>query len=232
MGKFSAQTHLNIVTANEFVKGFYQERQSLIETYFNADTKSDISELIQSLNLDEKGTERLRQILNGSLRDTLYTILLGLDGEASIGDEQTLYKLFDEENNELNGGQIEVAAYEYFHNNKFQVDKGEADFIATLTYLPTEHGGRQKPAFSGYRSQVKFDFSEMHTSGEQTFIDRKIVYPGDKVEAEMRIISVEHFTGQFKNKMNFDFREGSRIIGTGQIKHIVNDKLRQANWKH
>jgi hypothetical protein len=43
--------------------------------------------------------------------------LLGLDGEASIGDKQTMYKLFDEENNELTGGEIEVSAYEYFHNN-------------------------------------------------------------------------------------------------------------------
>ena len=69
----------------------------------------------------------------------------------------------------------------------------------------------------------------MQTSGQQTFIDRKIVYPGDTVEAEIRIISVEHFAGQLKEKMNFDFREGSRIIGTGRIKHILNDKLRQAS---
>jgi len=217
------------MTADEFVKGFYLERQSLIETYFNTENKTDVSELIKALNLDDKGNERLWQILSGSLRDTLYTILLGLDGEASIGDKQTMYKLFDEENNELTGGEIEVSAYEYFHNNKFQVDKGDADFIATLTYLTFEQGGRQTPAFSGYRPQVKFDFSEMQTSGQQTFIDRKIVYPGDTVEAEIRIISVKHFAGQLKDKMEFDFREGSIIIGTGQIKHIVNDKLRQAS---
>jgi hypothetical protein len=216
------------MTADEFAKGFYLERQSLIDTYFNADSKTDISELIQSLNLGDKGTERLRQILNGSLRDAFYTVLLGLDGEASIGDKQILYKVFDEDNNELTGGEIEVAAYEYFHNNKFQVDKGEADFITTLTYLTKEQGGRQTPAYSGYRPQVKFNFSEMQTSGQQTFIDRKIVYPGDTIEAEISITSVEYFAGQLKDKMKFDFREGSRIIGTGQIKHIINEKLKQA----
>lgn len=89
------------MTADEFAKGFYLERQSLIDTYFNADNKSDVSELIQSLNLDDKGIERLRQILNSSLRDAFYTVLLGLDGEASIGGKQTLYKIFDEDNNEL-----------------------------------------------------------------------------------------------------------------------------------
>jgi hypothetical protein len=217
------------MTADEFVKGFYLERQSLIDTYFNAESKTEIIALIQSLNLDEKGTERLQQILNSSMRDILYTILLGLDGEASIGDKQIMYKLFDEENNELTGGQIEVSAYSYFHNNKFQIDKGEADFIATLTYLTTEQGGRQTPAFSSYRPQVKFDFSEMQTSGQQTFIDRKIVYPGDTVEAEIKILAVEHFAGQLKDKMKFEIREGLRIVGTGQIKHIVNDKLRQAS---
>lgn len=217
------------MTADEFAKGFYIERQSLIDTYFNADSKTEVYELIQSLNLDDKGAERLRQILNGSLRDALYTVLLGLDGEVSIGNKQILYKIFDEDNNELTGGEIEVAAYEYFYNNKFQVDKGEADFIATLTYLTKEQGGRETPAFSGYRPQVKFGFSEMQTSGQQTFIDRRIVYPGDTVEAGVRIVSVEHFAGQLKDKMKFDFREGSRIIGTGQIKHVVNEKLRQAS---
>ena len=217
------------MTADEFVKAFYQERQSLIETYFNADSKSDVTELIQSLNLDDKGTERLRQILTSALRDTFYTILLGLDGEASIGDKQILYKLFDEENNELTGGEIEAFAYEYFHNNKFQVDKGKADFIASLTYLTSEEGGRKTPVISGYRPGIKFEFSDMQTSGGQTFIDRNIVYPGDTVEAEINIISVDYFAGQLKEKMNFDFREGPNIIGTGQIKHILNAKLRQAS---
>jgi len=217
------------MTADEFVKAFYQERQSLIDTYFNADSKTDVSLLIQSLNLDDKGTERLRQILNSALRDTFYTILLGLDGEASIGNKQIMYKLFDEENNELTGGEIEAFAYEYFHNNKLQVDKSKADFIATLTYLTPEQGGRKTPVFSGYRPQVKFEFAEMQTSGQQTFIDRQIVYPGDTVEAEIKIISVDYFAGQIKEKMSFEFREGSTVIGTGQIKHILNDKLRQAS---
>ena len=103
------------MTADEFVKGFYLERQDLIDTYFNAESRSEVSELIKALNLDDKANERLRQILYGSLRDTLYTILLGLDGEASIGGKQAVYKLFDEENNELTGGEIEVSAYDYFH---------------------------------------------------------------------------------------------------------------------
>ena len=47
--------------------------------------------------------------------------------------------------------------------------------------MTTEQGGRKTPAFSSYRPQVKFDFTEMQKSGQQTFIDKETVYPGDKV---------------------------------------------------
>jgi len=106
------------MTPEEFVKEFYIEKQSLVDTYFNSDTKTDVASLISKLNLNDEGIKILRLILNSALRDSLYTILLGLDGAASIGTKQTLYKIFDEENNELTGGEIENFAYEYFQNNK------------------------------------------------------------------------------------------------------------------
>jgi hypothetical protein len=215
------------MTADVFVKGFYLERQFLIDRFFDPESQSEVSAIIKSLDLDDKQTERLRQVLSGALTDALYRVLLGLDGEASIGGIQTTYKLLDEENNELSGGDIEAFAYDYFHNNKFQFDKGQADFIATLNYLTVEEGGREKPAFSGYRPHLKFDFSEMQTSGQQTFIDRKIVYPGDTVEAEIKIVAIEHFAGKLKEKMKFEFREGERTIGTGQITRIVNNNLKK-----
>ena len=89
--------------------------------------------------------------------------------------------------------------------------------------------GRKTPAFSGYRPQVKFDFTEMQTSGQQTFIDKETVYPGDKVDAKIKILSPDYFADCLVEGMNFEFREGSKIIGTGQIKYIVNDKLEKAS---
>jgi Elongation factor Tu C-terminal domain len=214
------------MTAEEFAKGFYLEKQYLIDLYFDPNIKSDVTDLIESMNLDDKQKERLRQILHGVLRDTMYSILLGLDGEANIGGEQNIYKLLDEENNDVTAcGELTGHAYAYFHDNQFQINKGEADFIATLTYFTPEQGGRSQPAFSGYRPQIKFSFSNMMTSGQQTFIDRKVVYPGDTVEAEIKVLSVDLFANQLKERMKFDFREGSAIIGTGQIKHIINKKL-------
>lgn len=109
-----------------------------------------------------------------------------------------------------------------FYNDEFN----KVDFIAELQYLTTEQGGRSTPVFAtGYRPQIKFDFNDMQTSGQQTFIDKEIVYPGEKVEAKIKILSPEYFSNCLTEGMNFEFREGSRVIGTGEIKFIVNDKL-------
>jgi hypothetical protein len=111
----------------------------------------------------------------------------------------------------------------------YQQQLQSIDFVAELKYLTAEEGGRKTPAFSGYRPQVKFDFDEMQTSGQQTFLTKDTVYPGDTVEAAIRIISVEHFENKLTEGMPFEFREGSRVIGTGKIIDILNDKLKKAS---
>ena len=52
------------------------------------------------------------------------------------------------------------------------------DFIAMLKYRTTAEGGRKTPASSLYRPQIKFEFSEMRTSGQQRFLDKEIVFLG------------------------------------------------------
>ena len=104
------------MTSEEFVKNFYTERQKLVTLYFDQGTKTEVSELIQALDLDEKKKEILRRVLMAILRDAFYTTLMGLEGETQIGDRQEIYKLTDEQGNELTGGEIEAFAWEYFHN--------------------------------------------------------------------------------------------------------------------
>jgi hypothetical protein len=217
------------MTPEEFVKNFYLERKSLVDLYLSSDNKTDVSKLVSELQLDEQKTEKFRQILNGVLRDAFYTTLLGLDGEAQIGVSQETYKIEDENGNELTGGEIEGYAWEYFHNNKFEFDNSKADFIATLTYRTAEQGGRKTATKSGYRPQIKFDFEEMQTSGQQTFIDRELVFPGENVDALIKILSEDYFKDKLAEGMEFEFREGATVIGTGKIKHVVNERLRKAS---
>ncbi|RZJ87796.1 MAG: hypothetical protein EOO20_15235 [Chryseobacterium sp.] len=214
------------MTSQQFVENFYLERRSLLDLYLDQTTTSDVSMLIADLQLDQENLAKLRQVLNGVLRDAFYGVLLGLDGEVQIGERQENYKIEDENGNKLSG-EIESFAWEYFHNYKFERENSKSDFIATLTYRTTEQGGRKTPAKTGYRPQTKFDFDEMQTSGQQLFIDCQYVYPGGKVDAEIKIVSADYFAGRLTEGMEFEFREGSTIMGRGKIKHVLNELLRK-----
>lgn len=113
------------MTQEEFVKQFYLEKKRLLEDAFSADSHWQVSAQIASLNLDQEQIEKFKSIVSTLLTDTFYTILLGLDGAASIGDRQIHYKIQDEEGNELSGGEIEGFAYEYFHGHRLEIEDKE-----------------------------------------------------------------------------------------------------------
>ena len=102
------------MTTKEFVKNFKLEKDSLLKEFTNIESQTDVQKLIQSMKLNEEQSEKLKQVLNSILRDTFYTILLGLDGCAAIGNYQQLYEIKDENGN-LISGEIDGYAYEYFH---------------------------------------------------------------------------------------------------------------------
>ena len=95
-----------------------------------------------------------------------------------------------------------------------------------LRYYATEDGGRTSPAHSGYRPQIKFEFEEMQTSGQQAFIGKDRVRPGETVAAESTMLSPHIFKYKLSAGMTFEFREGARIIGTGKILELLNGELK------
>ena len=103
--------------------------------------------------------------------------------------------------------------------------KTEADFVAVLDYLLAEEGGRDAPAISGSKTGLKFEFTLMQTSGQLVFLETDIVYPGDSVIAEITMASASFFNNYLSVGMKFDFREGSKVIGTGEILEILNEDL-------
>ncbi|WP_299551141.1 hypothetical protein [Seonamhaeicola sp.] len=104
------------MTSEEFVKNVFKSKEDLLKSYFDSSEDSYVSSLIDSLDLNEGQNKILKEIIDGVLTDALYGLLLGIDGSASIGNIQESFKLFDEKNNELTGGEIEGYAWEYFHN--------------------------------------------------------------------------------------------------------------------
>jgi hypothetical protein len=215
--------------ADNFARNFYLERKVILSDIFNfkQEQRTYVSRKIENLHLNEEMQEKFKHIISVLLTDTFYTILLGLDGEHSFGEnQQEFFKIFNEKGNLIsNCGELEAAAYDYFCDNKLEIEQSNCDFIAILTYKTTDDGGRKTAARTGYRPQIKFGFTDMETSGQQTFIERELVFPGETVEAEIRLLSPEIFYGKLKYNIKFEFREGDKVIGTGKIKHILNKKL-------
>ena len=71
------------------------------------------------MKLSPAQRRQLRKVMDEALTDFGYTMLLALDGAASIGGlQQQEYHLADENGKRLTGGELEGEAYEAFHGKK------------------------------------------------------------------------------------------------------------------
>lgn len=218
------------MTPEEFVKNFYLERQNILNSSFDthSEFRSYASIKIEELQLNEIETEKLKTIVSTLLTDTFYKILLGLDGSASIGGSQEIFKIYDEEENLISEcGDLESYAYEYFHENGLETEHSKCDFIAQIHFKKENDGGRNHHVKSDYRSQLIFNFDDFQTSHRQIYIGANYAFPGDLLNAEIDILSQDYFNGKLKAGMGFKFYEGSQLIGTGRIIKIINSKLQK-----
>jgi translation elongation factor EF-Tu-like GTPase len=99
------------------------------------------------------------------------------------------------------------------------------DFIAQLKYFSAFEGGRTTSAVSGYRPIIKFQDLHMRTSGQQVFVGREFVKPGEIAKAEITIASIEPFQNSLYVGQSFEFSEGINPIGVGTIIEILNKNL-------
>lgn len=105
------------MTPKEFVEGIYKEKNELLKIYLANEQKTEVGKLSKSLKLMGDDKETLTKIVDLALTDSLYTLLLGLDGAGSLGGRQETYRLFAENGEELTGGEIEGSAWFFFHGN-------------------------------------------------------------------------------------------------------------------
>lgn len=107
------------MNSKEFVELFYKEKNNLLKIYFDSLEDTEVGLNIKRLKLEEDEIETMKSIIDNVITDTMYTILLGLDGSASIGDLQQMYELYDENGCNLTiSGEIEEYAYEYFQEKE------------------------------------------------------------------------------------------------------------------
>ena len=100
--------------AKQFVANWRAEKERYLQHVMEPGTFP--AKQIASMQLSEFQTHQLGKLLDIVLTDVMYTLLLGLDGCASIGGDQQIYKILDEDGNVVSScGDIEVEAYEQFH---------------------------------------------------------------------------------------------------------------------
>jgi hypothetical protein len=102
------------MTPAQFVRLFAKEKRDMLGSYLS-DPDTAVGGQIKAMDLSARELKALRAVLDGVLTDAFYTVLLALDGAASLGGKQITYSLRDEEGRELTGGEIEAAAWEQFH---------------------------------------------------------------------------------------------------------------------
>ena len=103
------------MTGKEFVGLCHEEKETILKGYFANDAESAASLIINRLIASGTSKEELYKLINTVMTDSFYTLLLGLDGACSLGNEQITYKVYDEEGNFINPcGEIEENAYGYF----------------------------------------------------------------------------------------------------------------------
>lgn len=99
--------------AKEFVGNWQALRGELLETFVAADGGSEVAAKVRALGLSAEQQAGMRDVLDAALRDTMYSLLLGLDGAASIGDSQEQFTIAGEDGVVIED--IEAEAWECFH---------------------------------------------------------------------------------------------------------------------
>ena len=94
------------------------------------------------------------------------------------------------------------------------------DIEAEICFISTEQGGRSNPVFSGYRPQFYYD--ENDWDAIQEYPDVETVLPGQTVRALLRFIRPDMHVGRLHPGMEFQVREGSRVVARGRVTKILH----------
>lgn len=103
------------MNGKEFVANWNAHRAELLETFMAQDGGTEVAAKIQALGLSTEQLAGLRDILDAALRDTMYSLLLGLGGAANIGDSQEQFTVAGEDGVVIED--IESEAWECFHGD-------------------------------------------------------------------------------------------------------------------
>ncbi|MBT9515098.1 MAG: hypothetical protein IV112_00300 [Methyloversatilis discipulorum] len=102
------------MTAYEFVAAWKREKEQMLRLFMGDEGQSAVAAHVRSMTLSDEQLCQLRLAFDGALTDVMYTILLALEGEGSIGGIQQIYQLTAQDGTVVTGG-IEEEAWRQFH---------------------------------------------------------------------------------------------------------------------
>ncbi|MFK4058782.1 hypothetical protein [Brevundimonas sp. NPDC046655] len=102
----------------DFVNGAKATRDALALSYATANSGSAVGYLLAEAALSEAQREKVVSALEQALTDAFYTMLLALDGAASLGATQQSYRLIGEDGKTVSegDGSLEAAAFDAFES--------------------------------------------------------------------------------------------------------------------
>jgi len=96
--------------AKTLVANCKKQKDQYLDSLHHGQTQ--VGQQLQALALNAQQKAQVLALLDGALTDQLYGLLLGLDGAASIGDEQHDFALYNEAGEAISGsGELEAQAY-------------------------------------------------------------------------------------------------------------------------
>lgn len=103
------------MNAAEFVANWRREKEELLKYFMGERGDTVIAGRILAMGLSRDQLEGFRAVLDEVLQDTMYTLLLGLDGATSIGAQRKNYRIVDEQGELIaNTGELEAEAWKQF----------------------------------------------------------------------------------------------------------------------
>ena len=93
-----------------------------------------------------------------------------------------------------------------------------------MTLRSESEGGRQSPAFTGYRPQHKV-LDDYQTSGQHDYIDCEQIAPGGTGKAKITFITPDVYPQCLWIGREILIQEGSRVVGIALVTKIMNRTL-------
>lgn len=105
--------------SKEFALAVREERDALLSMYADPAGGSTVADHLAAADLTSNQRLETLAAIEAAVSDAFYTLLLALDGSASLGGSQQSFVLSDEGGDVIaNGdGRLEAAAWEAFYGN-------------------------------------------------------------------------------------------------------------------